>query len=108
MAPNEPLPDNMPNMKFISTLFFLALCAFVNGQTHDIEEFLLRKENHEVMVAAHRGDWKNNPENSLSAIQSCIDHFVDIVEIDVQETVDGVFILMHDNTVNRTTMEKAR
>ena len=102
------LERQIPNMKFLSTLLFVAICSFIQGQTHNIEEFLLRKENHEVMVAAHRGDWKNNPENSLSAIQSCIDHFVDIVEIDVQETVDGVFILMHDNTVNRTTNGKGK
>lgn len=82
------------------------LCFTAAGQTTNIEEFLARKANQEILVAAHRGDWKRFPENSLPAIQSCIDHFIDIVEIDVQETSDGIFILMHDNSVNRTTNGK--
>lgn len=56
-----------------------------------------------VLVAAHRGDWKSHPENSLSAIQGAIDMGVDIVEIDVQKTVDGHLVLMHDSTVDRMT-----
>lgn len=55
------------------------------------------------MVAAHRGDWRNYPENSIPAIQSAIEIGVDIVEIDVQRTKDSIFILMHDTTLDRTT-----
>ena len=43
------------------------------------------------------------PENSLAAIQDCIDHKVDIVELDIMRTKDGVFVLCHDDTINRTT-----
>ncbi|CAM1365403.1 glycerophosphodiester phosphodiesterase family protein [Tenacibaculum xiamenense] len=57
----------------------------------------------EVMVVAHRGDWRNAPENSLQAIQNCIDIGVDMVEIDIRETKDGHLILMHDETLDRTT-----
>lgn len=56
-----------------------------------------------VLVASHRGNWQNHPENSLAAIQSCIDLGVDIVEIDVRKTKDGHLVLMHDSDVNRTT-----
>jgi len=56
-----------------------------------------------VLVAAHRADWRNHPENSLSAIQGAIDMGVDIVEIDVRKTQDGELVLMHDSTVSRTT-----
>ncbi len=56
-----------------------------------------------VLVASHRGDWQNYPENSLAALQSCIDLGVDIVEIDVRKTKDGHLVLMHDSDVNRTT-----
>ena len=56
-----------------------------------------------VLVVAHRGDWRNHPENSLPAIASCIEQGVDMVEIDLQRTKDGVLILMHDPTLDRTT-----
>jgi glycerophosphoryl diester phosphodiesterase len=56
-----------------------------------------------MMVASHRGDWRNAPENSIQAIKNCISMEVDIVEIDVQMTKDSVLVLMHDKTLDRTT-----
>jgi glycerophosphoryl diester phosphodiesterase len=69
---------------------------------------ILANPNKKVLVAAHRGDWKNFPENSIPGVQSCIQQGIDIVEIDVQETKDGKFVLMHDPSVNRTTNGKGR
>lgn len=71
-----------------------------------LEQKLLNLKNPKedyVLVASHRGNWQNHPENSLAAIQSCIDLGVDIVEIDVRKTKDGHLVLMHDSDVNRTT-----
>lgn len=56
-----------------------------------------------IMSVSHRGDWRNHPENSLSAIQSCIDMGVDIVELDVRKSLDGELFLMHDSSVAKTT-----
>ena len=56
-----------------------------------------------ILVAAHRGMHVNYPENSIPAIQDAIDHHIDIVEIDVQITKDGIPILMHDQTIDRMT-----
>lgn len=64
---------------------------------------LLGDTSRKVLVAAHRGDWKNHPENSIPAVLSCIEKGIDIVEVDVQRTADGHYVLMHDQTVNRTT-----
>lgn len=56
----------------------------------------------DTKVAAHRGDTSEAaPENSISAIQSAIDKQVDVVEIDVQMTRDGVVVLNHDYTLLR-------
>ncbi|WP_430965409.1 glycerophosphodiester phosphodiesterase family protein [Spongiimicrobium sp. 2-473A-2-J] len=63
-------------------------------------------QNKEVLVVAHRGDWRHAPENSLQAIQNCIDMGVDMVEIDIRETKDGHLVLMHDETIDRTTNGK--
>ena len=71
-----------------------------------IDDFIQNLEdsqNKEIMVVAHRGDWRHAPENSLQAIKNCIDMGVDMVEIDVRETKDGKLVLMHDVTIDRTT-----
>ncbi|KAK7201588.1 glycerophosphoryl diester phosphodiesterase [Novymonas esmeraldas] len=56
-----------------------------------------------VCVACHRGDWRNYVENTLEAVESCIEMGADIVEVDVWRTSDGALILMHDETLDRTT-----
>lgn len=61
-----------------------------------------------LLVVSHRADWRNAPENSLQAIQNCIDMGVDMVEIDLKKTKDGHLILMHDKTIDRTTTGKGR
>lgn len=60
-------------------------------------------KNKKIIVAAHRGDWRNAPENSLKAYQNCIDMNVDIIEIDVRVTKDNQLVIMHDETLDRTT-----
>ena len=73
-----------------------------------IRQQLFNRDQSSVLVASHRGDWRNFPENSLEGIDNAIKMGVDIVEIDLQRTRDGVLILMHDATLNRTTTGKGR
>ena len=54
-------------------------------------------------VAAHRGDHTRYTENGLNAFRSAIADRANILEMDVQTTRDGVLMLMHDETVTRTT-----
>lgn len=54
-------------------------------------------------ITAHRGYSAKFPENTLLAVQEAIDAKSDYVEIDVQETKDGVVILLHDTNLKRTT-----
>ena len=54
-------------------------------------------------VAGHRGDLRGGPENTLPALQAVIDSTAEFVETDVQLTSDGVPVLMHDWTLDRTT-----
>lgn len=56
-----------------------------------------------VVVACHRGDWRNWPENSIPAIESVIAMGADIVEIDIKMTADSVLVLSHDKDVKRCT-----
>ncbi|MBR6528030.1 MAG: Ig-like domain-containing protein [Lachnospiraceae bacterium] len=52
---------------------------------------------------SHRAAWRNGPECSLIAIYASIAMGIDVAELDVKVTSDGVPILMHDTDISRTT-----
>ncbi len=56
-----------------------------------------------LLIAAHRGDYKHFPENSFDAMLSAANLGADIVEVDVRKTKDQVLVLLHDKTIDRTT-----
>lgn len=56
-----------------------------------------------LMSCLHRGDMVYYPENSIEGIISAIRMGADMVEIDPRKTKDGVLVLMHDETLTRTT-----
>lgn len=60
----------------------------------------------DVLVIAHRGDWRNFPENSLEGFSSAIEMGVDMVEMDVAKTKDNQLVILHDKTLERTTNGK--
>lgn len=55
------------------------------------------------LIAAHRGEHNNLPENSLAAFKQTIQQGTDILELDVRVSKDGVPFIMHDATLDRTT-----
>lgn len=57
----------------------------------------------DIEIVAHRGANHLAPENTRAAAQACIDMGIHYVEVDVQMSKDGVFYIMHDSEVDRTT-----
>lgn len=55
----------------------------------------------DIDITAHRGSSKAAPENTMPAVAAAVEELADFVEIDVQETKDGVVVLFHDNTLRR-------
>lgn len=55
-------------------------------------------------VMAHRGNSTACPENTLVAFQRAFDEGADILETDLHVTADGVFVCIHDATLDRTTL----
>lgn len=56
-----------------------------------------------VRVAAHRGNSKYYPENTLIGFRSALELPIDQLEIDLHMCKDGHIVMMHDHTVDRTT-----
>jgi glycerophosphoryl diester phosphodiesterase len=56
-----------------------------------------------VLNIAHRGASGTFPENTLSAFRAAIAAGADMCELDVQLTRDAAVVVIHDETVNRTT-----
>ena len=54
-------------------------------------------------VMAHRGLSADAPENTLYAFSDAILVGADFIELDVQQTRDGVLVVMHDSNLKRTT-----
>lgn len=56
-----------------------------------------------IPVAAHRGNAKYFPENTMASFRSAAELHPDMIETDVHMTADGELILMHDHRLERTT-----
>lgn len=60
------------------------------------------------VFAAHRGYTARHTENSMLSLLAGVHQHADYLEMDVQVTKDGYFVLMHDETINRTTNGSGR
>ncbi len=58
---------------------------------------------HRLIRIAHRGASLECPENTMLAFRRAIEQGVDYIETDVQLTRDGEIVIMHDETLDRTT-----
>lgn len=95
---------------FILNLLLFSFSFSIHAQ-HPVDAIIKKLQqpnSKEVLVAAHRGDWRNAPENSLLAVQYCINMGVDIIEVDIKKTKDGHLVIMHDETIDRTTNGKGK
>ena len=57
----------------------------------------------EFLVIAHRGGRSLGPENTLYTFQQAADLGVGVLELDLRSTKDGHLVVIHDETVDRTT-----
>lgn len=56
-----------------------------------------------IVVAGHRGYKSDYPENTLLAFQEAIRLGVEMLEFDLRMSKDGIVVVIHDETVDRTT-----
>ena len=97
----------------MTVLFLLLTISVVVGAEENRIDFLLDKLHEKgphkyAMIIAHRGDWRYAPENSIRGFENCIRSGFDAIEVDVRMTKDSVLVIMHDETINRTTTGKGK
>ena len=61
-----------------------------------------------VLNIAHRGGLGLSPENTIVSFQRAIKEGADILELDIRSTSDSMLVLLHDETVDRTTNGKGK
>ncbi len=61
-----------------------------------------------LTVIAHRGASGTRPENTLVAFRRAFELGAHMIELDVQPTRDGAVVVMHDDTLERTTNGRGR
>jgi glycerophosphoryl diester phosphodiesterase len=54
-------------------------------------------------IEAHRGDPANAPENTLAAFERALGLGIAWIELDIHPAADGALVVIHDDTVDRTT-----
>jgi len=54
-------------------------------------------------ITGHRGALTHAPENTMRCFEAAVDLGVDEIELDVHLSRDGVLVVMHDETLDRTT-----
>lgn len=100
---------NQSIKKIVAFLIFATAAFTVKAQNPDKKlAMVFNRNNKEILVAAHRGDWRNAPENSMRALLNSIEKGFDIMELDVKMTKDSQMVVMHDNTIDRTTNAKGK
>jgi glycerophosphoryl diester phosphodiesterase len=65
--------------------------------------FAPRPGDHTPLVFAHQGGENIRPSNTLEAFHHAVELGADVLDTDMHMTKDGVLVLMHDQTVDRTT-----
>ena len=62
-----------------------------------------------VAFVAHRGGIvPGYPENTLAAFRQAVKHGAEVIEVDLRGTKDGEVVIMHDETLDRTTNGKGK
>lgn len=103
----ELTPEQQKKQNQKITLAMLCIGLLLNGTY--IYLSMSNRVNLKIMyptraqVTAHRGDSFHAPENTMAAFALAVENQADIIELDVRQTADGVYIIMHDESMKRTT-----
>lgn len=86
---------------FIGTFLFIYLVLALLAQPRPDHPFLA--DTPDVLVMAHQGGEHIRPDNTMAAFEYAYELGVDVLEMDIHSTADGHLVVIHDDTVDRTT-----
>jgi glycerophosphoryl diester phosphodiesterase len=82
------------------TLAFVGLASWLYlSQTGNMQ--INVESLRDMEITAHRGASVDYPENTMSAFQGAVDAGADWIELDVQQTKDGMIVVAHDANLKR-------
>ncbi len=93
---NEPFRSTIRYWTIITAIFTYFLVSGFN--ILNLERTIYEPS---TKVIAHRGFMEEELENTISSLHAAVEAGADIVEIDVQETKDGKFVVFHDTDLIR-------
>lgn len=94
--------SNVNNMPAVDQVFNLKTAD-------DLYQFLTYNENSYPLISAHRGGPSDGfPENAIPTFAEVARKMPSIIECDIAMTKDSVLVLMHDETLDRTTTGKGK
>lgn len=91
--------------KILVPFIFLTIPVQLMAQQRSLPFLPLNNED-EFIVIAHRGASSYAPENTHSSFKLAIDMGAEMIELDVSLSKDGVPVVVHDETVDRTTVAR--
>lgn len=70
----------------------------------DLQQLFTYTDDRYPLISAHRGGASiGYPENAIETFRNIANHMPAIIECDVRLTKDSILVLMHDETLDRTT-----
>ncbi|WP_159637510.1 glycerophosphodiester phosphodiesterase family protein [Sphingobacterium composti Ten et al. 2007 non Yoo et al. 2007] len=101
----NPSSDNQQDSTEINTIETnFSAQNFKISTLEDLYEFFTYREDRYPLVSAHRGgDTDGYPENAIETFEYWSKQFPLIIETDVRMSKDSVLVLMHDETLDRTS-----
>lgn len=86
---------------WLALVLLASFAARAADRPFTIDEFL--EPGARTRTIAHRGFSGTAPENTLAAVRAAIEVGADMVEVDVTMSADGHLVVIHDDTLDRTT-----
>lgn len=89
----------------LTAVVFAALIItilIVRNQPTPSHPFFTDHPSHPLVIA-HQGGDGLRPSNTMAAFDHAVALGVDVLELDIHSTADGVLVIIHDDTVDRTT-----
>ena len=86
-----------------STLFIIYILLFALSWLMPIRQIEPTFDFGRPVVIAHQGGDGLRPSNTMAAFEHAVELGVDVLEMDIHSTKDGVLVVIHDATIDRTT-----